>query len=82
MQTQTQFSGPETRSFEKHVRIVYCETCTVLFGKTLSVMAGEAQHEGRWYGRSCCIAINWLLRDPDHCVNELKDFRNEPPTIH
>lgn len=61
------------------VTVVYSATCYLLFGKTISVMAGEAAEFGYWYGESCCEVINWLLRDPQHCVNELIDYVN---TIH
>ena len=58
------------------VTVVYSATCYLLFGKTISVMAGEAAEFGYWYGSLFSLAINWLLRDPAHCVNELNDYLN------
>ena len=77
MATQIRTSRPKARSLWGHVARVYCRTCQVLFGKTLSLMAGEAEQEGRWYGRPCCAFINWLLRDADHCENELRGAKYE-----
>lgn len=71
MQTQVQ-----SFDFGKQVTVIYSATCHSLFGKTISVMAGEAQAQGRWYGPPCCIVINWLLRDSMHCANELNDYMN------
>jgi len=61
--------------FPRHVAVAYCTACHALFGKTLSVMAGEAHADGRWYGQFCTIFIDWLLRDPDHCANQLLYYR-------
>lgn len=47
----------------------------MLFGKTISVMAGEADAQGRWYGAPGAALIDWLLRDPDHCANQLVYYR-------
>lgn len=58
--------------FGQHVALLYCRTCRRLFGKTLSLMVGEAQALGRWYGSPCARFINWLLQDPEHCENELR----------
>ena len=76
MPTQTQSLSTNNQGFEQQVILLYCGTCYLLFGKTISVMAGEAEEQGKWYGFFCCIFINWLLRDPKHCVNELNDFKN------
>jgi hypothetical protein len=40
-------------------------------------MAGEAQALGKWYGGPCSRFINWLLRDPEHCTNELRGAKYE-----
>ena len=61
--------GAESRLF-----IVYCRTCNLLFGKTISVMAGEAREQERWCGQLLCVAIDWVLRDPNHCAQELGKF--------
>ena len=52
----------------------YCSICNRLFGKTFSVMAGDAAERGKWYGRVFSGAINWLLREPGHCAEELSKF--------
>lgn len=69
MQTQLQ-SVP----IGKPVTVVYSATCYFLFGKTISVMVGEAYELGCWYGPPSAAAINWLLRDPDHCASQLEDY--------
>lgn len=56
--------------FSKRVATAYCTTCHALFGKTISVMAGEAGAEGRWYGGICIRFIDWLLAEPNHCANQ------------
>lgn len=61
--------------FGRRITIFYCRTCSVLFGKTVSVMVGEAQAEGRWYGALSAAFIDWLLRDPGHCANQLIYYR-------
>ncbi len=76
MPTQTESFGTKNQGLEQQAILLYCRTCNLIFGKTLSVMAGEADAQGKWYGYSCCIFINWLLRDPKHCVNELNNFKN------
>ena len=70
----TQIHTPRARASGFYLRVapVYCRACRALFGKTLSFMAGEAEALGKWYGRPCCSFINWLLRDPGHCANELR----------
>ena len=75
MPTQIQSLGTKYQVLERQLILLYCGTCYLLFGKTISVMAGEAEAQEKWYGYSCCIFINWLLRDPKHCVNELNDFK-------
>jgi len=75
MPTQAQTSRPRASGFYRHVARVYCRACRALFGKTLSLMAGEAEAQGRWYGRPCCSFIDWLLRDPYHCANELRNAK-------
>jgi hypothetical protein len=79
MQTQTQIQTPlpRVRVFTPRVARVYCRTCRTLFGETLSFMAGEAQAEGKWYGGPSTQFINWLLRDPKHCENELRIAKYE-----
>ena len=72
MATQIRTARPQARGLWLHVARVYCRTCRALFGKTLSFMAGEAQQQGKWYGGPCSKFINWLLRDPEHCANELR----------
>lgn len=67
--------------FARRVTIFYCSSCHLLFGKTISVMAGEANAAGRWYGGPSAAFIDWLLRDPDHCANQLIYYRRlrRPP---
>ena len=72
MLTQYQPPRPRAFSFERQLVWVYGWTCRLLFGKTLSVMAGEAERQGKWYGCPCTHFINWLLCDPCHCENELR----------
>lgn len=45
--------------------------CYAIFGKTISVIAGEVEADGRWYGAILVLFIDWLLREPDHCANQL-----------
>ncbi len=75
MAAQTLFLGSQTQGFEQQIVILYGWTCRQLFGKTLSVMAGQAEEQGKWYGCHCCIFVNFLLRDPRHCADELKKFQ-------
>ncbi|MHA1164941.1 MAG: hypothetical protein ACTSP0_05085 [Alphaproteobacteria bacterium] len=75
MLTQFRPSRPRNRGFYRHAVRFYCRTCGALFGKTLSFMAGEAHALGKWYGGPCCQFINWLLRDPMHCANELRNAK-------
>jgi hypothetical protein len=77
MQTQIRTPHPRARVFTPHVARVYCRTCRALFGKTLSFMAGEAQEQGKWYGGPSSQFINWLLRDSNHCENELINAKYE-----
>ena len=72
MATQIRTSRPKPQGFYRHIVRFYCRSCRALFGKTLSLMAGEAEQDGRWYGGYCCRFINRLLRDPEHCANELR----------
>lgn len=57
--------------FTRQVSTAYCRTCQALFGKTISVMAGEAAAEARWYGPASATFIDWLLAEPNHCANQL-----------
>lgn len=66
---------PRPIRFPRHVAVAYCTACHTLFGKTISVMAGEALEDGRWYGRPGAAFIDWLLRDPGHCANQLVYYR-------
>ncbi len=75
MQTHPHSQISESHGLGRQVIVFYCRSCHRLFGKTISVMLGEAEEQGRWYGYTSCIFINWLLRDPNHCQNELNDFR-------
>lgn len=75
MQTQSQSLSSDGHGLGRRVIVFYCRSCHRLFGKTISVMLGEAEEQGRWYGYTSCIFINWLLRDPNHCQNELHHFR-------
>ena len=75
MATQTRTARPQSQGFYRQFVRVYCRTCRALFGKTLSFMAGEAHALGRWYGGPCSRFINWLLRDPEHCENELRNAK-------
>jgi hypothetical protein len=61
--------------FARRVTIFYCRSCHALFGKTISVMAGEAEAAGRWYGAPGAALIDWLLREPDHCASQLIYYR-------
>ena len=75
MATQFRTPRPRTAGFYRHVTRVYCRACRALFGKTLSLMAGEAEAQGRWYGALCRRFIDWLLRDPGHCETELRNAK-------
>lgn len=77
MQAQAQSQTPRPRVLAPQIVRFYCRTCSMLFGKTISLMAGEAQALGRWYGSPSASFINWLLRDPDHCENELRGAKYE-----
>lgn len=77
MATQIQPPRPRARGFWQLFVRFYCRSCLALFGKTLSFMAGEAHALGKWYGRPCARFINWLLRDPLHCENELRNAKYE-----
>ena len=77
MPTQAQPPRPLTSDLGQHVARFYCRTSRRLFGKTLSLMAGEAHAMGRWYGGPCTWFINRLLRDPMHCENELRGAKYE-----
>jgi hypothetical protein len=77
MATQTRTSRPQASGFYRQFVRFYCLVCRALFGKTLSFMAGEAQQQGKWYGSPCSTFINWLLRDPEHCSNELRGAKYE-----
>ncbi len=59
----------------RKVTDAYCKACYALFGKTLSVMAGEALMEERWYGIASVTFIDWLLGEPYHCAMQLVYFR-------
>lgn len=63
------------QNFGDQAFLFYCKTCHLFFGKTFSVMAGEAEEQGKWYGLLYCASIDWLLRDPRHCQNELQAHR-------
>lgn len=63
------------KTFPRQVTIAYCTTCHALFGKTVSVIAGEAEAEGRWYGTPLAAFIDWLLREPRHCASQLIYYR-------
>ena len=67
--------GTKHQGLERQVILLYCRACNMLFGKTISVIAGESEEQGKWYGCLCYIFINWLLRDPKHCANELNNFK-------
>jgi len=56
--------------FCKTVTTTYCRTCHAVFGKTISVMAGEAGAKDRWYGLAAITFIDWLLAEPNHCANQ------------
>lgn len=56
--------------YSRQVATAYCMTCHAVFGKTFSVMAGEAGANGRWYGLVCARVIDALLAEPDHCANQ------------
>lgn len=62
-------------AFGRRVTIFYCRSCEAVFGKTISVMIGEAVVAGRWYGGPSAVFIDWLLRDPEHCANQLVYYR-------
>lgn len=66
---------PRALGFEQKIVRLYCRACRLIFGKTLSVMAGEAEAQGKWYGRTCSQFIDWLLRDPGHCEKELRNAK-------
>lgn len=61
--------------FNKRVTNAYCMTCHATFGKTISVMAGEAEEAGIWYGKLGARFIDWLLSEPHHCANQLFYYR-------
>ncbi len=77
MATQFHISRPRPQGTEQQLVWLYVMTCHLLFGKTLSFMAGEAQEQGKLVGLVCVAFINSLLRDPAHCENELRGVRNE-----
>lgn len=60
--------------FCKAVATTYCRTCHAVFGKTISVMAGEAGAENRWYGPAATAFIDRLLAEPNHCTNQFIYF--------
>lgn len=71
-------------AFGRRVTAFYCRACHVFFGKTLSVMVGEADAGGFWYGAPAAAFIDWLLRDPGHCANQLVYYRRSrrlPPGV-
>jgi len=72
MATQLYISRPRPQGTEQQLVWLYVVTCHLLFGKTLSFMAGEAQEQGKLAGLVCAAFINALLRDPAHCENELR----------
>jgi len=72
MAMQTRTSRPQPLGFYRQFVRFYCLVCRALFGKTLSFMAGEAEELGKWHGALSCRFINWLLRDPEHCANEIR----------
>jgi len=72
MITRSHSGGGE--GVDRRLIVVYCRVCERMFGKTISVMAGEAEQNGRWYGPTLCLTINWVLRDPDHCAQHLSRF--------
>ncbi len=82
MLTQFQPPRPGTQGFDQRIVWAYGWTCRLLFGKTLSVMAGEAQAQGRWMGCICARSINWLLRDPEHCESEVRDATYVTWSLH
>jgi hypothetical protein len=59
----------------RQVVSAYCLACHRLFGKTISVMAGEAGEARRWYGRASVAFIDWLLDEPHHCATQLVYYR-------
>lgn len=72
-------------AFGRRITAFYCRACHVFFGKTLSVMVGEADAGGLWYGASAAAFIDWLLRDPGHCANQLVYYRRSrrlDPPVH
>ncbi len=75
MATQFHTPLPRARGFWQLFVRFYCLSCRALFGKTLSLMAAEANQHGKWHGGACCQFINWLLRDPLHCANELRNAK-------
>ena len=77
MATQLYISRPRPHSTEQQLVWLYVLSCHLLFGKTLSFMAGEAQEQGKLAGLVCAAFINALLRDPAHCENELRGVRNK-----
>ena len=77
MATQLYISRSRPQGTEQQLVWLYVVTCHLLFGKTLSFMAGEAQEQGKLVGLVCVAFINALLRDPAHCENELRGVRNE-----
>lgn len=65
----------QARNFPRNVTVAYCTACHALFGKTISVIAGEAEARGVWYGLMLASAIDAFLREPDHCANQLVYYR-------
>ena len=40
-------------------------------GETLSGRAGEAQRQGKLRGRFWAPIINWVMRNPNHCLQAI-----------
>lgn len=62
-------------AFARGITVFYCRACHALFGKTLSVMIGEADAAGRWHGAAGAAFVDRLLRDPGHCAKQLVHYR-------
>ena len=76
MPTHTPSLSPRDRDLGRKLYLAYCAICQKLFGRTFSVMAGEAQDKGYWLGSAACVFIDLLLRDPGHCENEFNAFKS------
>jgi hypothetical protein len=52
---------------------------SIIFGtykRTLSSSLGEIEHKS-FAARSFCNILEYVLNDPDHCINEYKDYLEE-----